>query len=94
MTPPTLLPFRIFSYPFNITLGKKMEVEVMTEALLEWETLESSQIDEIMAGKKPTPPEMNTKDDKPKGGASGDSEDDAPSLDESDLDLPDPSQLN
>ena len=33
------------------------KVEVMTKALLEWETIGEAQIDEIMSGKKPTPPE-------------------------------------
>lgn len=31
-------------------------VESMAQALLEWETLDASQIDEVMAGKKPSPP--------------------------------------
>jgi cell division protease FtsH len=32
------------------------KVEAMTKALLDWETLESDQIDDIMAGKQPRPP--------------------------------------
>jgi len=32
------------------------KVEAMTKALLEWETLDSDQIDDIMAGKPPRPP--------------------------------------
>ena len=32
------------------------KVETMTKALLDWETLESDQIDDIMAGKQPRPP--------------------------------------
>ena len=32
------------------------KVEEMAQALLEWETLDSDQIDDIMAGKKPRPP--------------------------------------
>ncbi len=32
------------------------KIEAIAAALLEWETLESNQIDEIMAGKKPSPP--------------------------------------
>ena len=71
------------------------KLEVMAKALLEWETLDSNQVDEIMSGKKPTPPEVKPDDSKPTGGASSDSKsDDEMSLDESDLDLPDPSQLN
>jgi cell division protease FtsH len=33
------------------------KVEVMTKALLEWETLNADQLDDIMAGKAPRPPE-------------------------------------
>ncbi len=33
------------------------KVEVMAKALMEWETLESDQIDDIMAGKDPKPPQ-------------------------------------
>jgi cell division protease FtsH len=33
------------------------KVEVMAKALMEWETLESDQIDDIMAGKEPKPPQ-------------------------------------
>ena len=33
------------------------KVEVMTKALLEWETLNAQQLDDIMAGKAPRPPE-------------------------------------
>ncbi len=71
------------------------KIEVMGKALLEWETLDSSQVDEIMAGKKPTPPPMpSDKNKKSKGGkgkqADSNSSDDEPSLNESDLDLPDP----
>lgn len=32
------------------------KVEAMTKALLEWETIDSDQIDDIMAGKAPRPP--------------------------------------
>jgi cell division protease FtsH len=32
------------------------KVEAMTRALLEWETLDAEQIDDIMAGKPPRPP--------------------------------------
>lgn len=32
------------------------KIETMTKALLEWETLDADQIDEIMQGKKPSPP--------------------------------------
>ena len=32
------------------------KVEVMTKALLEWETLDAEQLDDIMAGVPPRPP--------------------------------------
>jgi cell division protease FtsH len=38
------------------------KIETMTQALLEWETLDSDQINEIMEGKKPSPPK-STPDD-------------------------------
>ncbi|WP_424947614.1 ATP-dependent zinc metalloprotease FtsH [Candidatus Spongiihabitans sp.] len=74
------------------------KVEAMAKALLEWETLDAAQVDEIMAGKQPTPPppsnDQNTKSKGGKRGASAESDaDDAPALDESDLDLPDPAKL-
>ncbi|MXZ82088.1 MAG: ATP-dependent metallopeptidase FtsH/Yme1/Tma family protein [Gammaproteobacteria bacterium] len=51
---------RIISQEYDRAKQLLMEyrdkVEVMAQALLEWETLDASQVDEIMAGKKPTPP--------------------------------------
>lgn len=41
------------------------KIEIMAEALLEWETIDANQINEIMAGKKPTPPQSQS------GGSSG-----------------------
>jgi cell division protease FtsH len=44
------------------TLARKLlednrdKVEAMTKALLEWETIDAEQIDDIMAGKPPRPP--------------------------------------
>lgn len=48
------------------------KVEAMTAALLEWETIDAEQIDDIMAGRPPRPPRpapsMNPRpDDKPSG---------------------------
>jgi len=70
------------------------KVEVMAQALLEWETLEAAQVDEIMAGKQPTPPPEvvngDGKADAGKRGAAapdGEVDGDMPRLDESDLDL-------
>jgi cell division protease FtsH len=73
------------------------KIEVMANALLEWETLDSAQVDQIMAGEEPTPPaDVSSKDTRPKGGASANPKetDDTPTLDESDLDLPDPTNLS
>jgi cell division protease FtsH len=36
------------------------KVEAMTAALLEWETIDSDQIDDIMAGKPPRPPKPSS----------------------------------
>jgi cell division protease FtsH len=46
------------------------KIEVMTRSLIEWETLDAGQIDDIMAGKTPRPPE-STGGDKPSGGEPG-----------------------
>jgi cell division protease FtsH len=35
------------------------KVEAMTKALLEWETIDAEQIDDIMAGKPPRPPKSS-----------------------------------
>ena len=40
----------------NILEENRDKVEVMTKALMEWETIDSDQISEIMEGKDPTPP--------------------------------------
>ena len=49
--------------------GNRETVERMTRALLEWETIDESQIDEIMAGKDPSPPPKSAdSDSKKKGG--------------------------
>jgi len=41
------------------------KVEAMTHALLEWETLDSDQIDDIMAGKAPRPPKPTQSTSRP-----------------------------
>ena len=61
------------------------KVEAMAAALLEWETLDSKQVEEIMHGKAPTPPDPG--DDAPKDDAAKDTDSEVPTLDESDLDL-------
>ena len=48
------------------------KVEVMAKALMEWETLESDQIDDILAGKTPKPPSSDYDDSsKPNDGTKG-----------------------
>jgi len=42
------------------------KVEAMTAALLEWETIDSDQIDDIMAGKPPRPPKVLQYSDTPR----------------------------
>ncbi|MFQ5995521.1 MAG: ATP-dependent zinc metalloprotease FtsH [Acidiferrobacterales bacterium] len=41
----------------KIIEDNRTKIETMAKALLEWETLNAEQIDDIMAGKKPRPPE-------------------------------------
>jgi cell division protease FtsH len=43
------------------------KVEAMTAALLEWETLDADQINDIMGGKPPRPPKPTTPPVKPSG---------------------------
>ncbi|MGH8766433.1 MAG: ATP-dependent zinc metalloprotease FtsH, partial [Burkholderiales bacterium] len=38
--------------------GNREKVEAMAKALLEWETLDAEQLDDIMAGKPPRPPKV------------------------------------
>jgi cell division protease FtsH len=48
------------------------KVEMMTKALLEWETIDADQINEIMAGREPTPPKSVQLTKRPSsGGDSG-----------------------
>ena len=44
------------------------KVEVMTKALLEWETIDAEQINDIMAGRQPTPPKSVQLTKRPSGG--------------------------
>ena len=76
----------------DIIEGNRAKIEVMAHALLEWETLEAAQVDEIMLGKKPTPPAAESTDSGDAAGAGkragrGDDDPEVPHLDESDLDL-------
>ncbi|MEM7196037.1 MAG: ATP-dependent zinc metalloprotease FtsH [Pseudomonadota bacterium] len=66
------------------------KMHIMANALLEWETLDAGQVGQIMRGEDPSPPAENN--DSPYGGsgkAQSKDPDDAPTLDESDLDFPD-----
>ena len=42
----------------NILEGNREKVEMMAKALLEWETIDSDQIDDIAAGRPPRPPKI------------------------------------
>ncbi len=69
------------------------KVEVMAQALLEWETLDADQVDEIMAGKTPTPPDSTGSGNNRSGNVKHEPEKDdreAVFLDEGDLGLTDP----
>jgi cell division protease FtsH len=52
------------------TLEDNMDkLHVMADALMEYETIDSNQIDQIMDGKKPGPPDGWSDNDKPQGGS-------------------------
>ncbi len=70
------------------------KMEIMTRKLLEWETLESDQIEAIMKGEEPRSPEDGDQSDqKPGSGKSQKAVDDLDTdLSESDIDLPDPNE--
>ena len=76
----------------SIVEDNRAKIEVMAHSLLEWETLDSSQVDEIMAGKNPTPPPQVP--DRKRPPSSDSRPDGSPLLEESDLDLPNPDRLN
>jgi cell division protease FtsH len=48
------------------------KMHAMARALLEWETIDSDQLDDIMAGKEPRPPKDWTPRAPSSGGGSGD----------------------
>ncbi len=55
------------------TLVENMDkLHLMAEALMEYETVDAKQIDDIMMGKRPRPPEGWDDRDKPTGGESTD----------------------
>jgi cell division protease FtsH len=45
-----------YALAHKILEDNRDKVEAMTKALLEWETIDSEQIDDIMAGQPPRPP--------------------------------------
>ena len=51
--------------------GNKDKIHAMAKALLEWETIDADQIDDIMAGKPPRPPKDWTPRNPSVGGGSG-----------------------
>lgn len=53
----------------EIIEGHREIIEVMAHALMDWETLESDQLDQIMRGETPRPPTSSDGNDKPGGGA-------------------------
>jgi cell division protease FtsH len=81
-----------YSRARKIIEDERDKVEVMAKALLEWETLDADQIDDIMTGKQPRAPKLKPEADKksasgkPKSTAAGGSKDES----EDDTDLPDP----
>ena len=77
----------------KIIEDERGKLEIMAQALLEWETLDAEQIDDIMAGKQPKEPKVREKPSKPTSGKpeAGESTSDKESKDGSD-DLPDPNQ--
>ncbi len=61
----------------------KDKVKMMAEALMEWETLDSNQLDDIMAGRQPRPPEdLGGTPNKPSGKPTRDRAKVKPRLDE------------
>ena len=74
----------------EIIESNRDKMEVMAQALLEWETLDANQVDQIMKGEQPTPPDSDSSNTKPGGNDSSSPKEGSkpPSLDESDLDLP------
>ncbi|MBE0599805.1 MAG: AAA family ATPase, partial [Burkholderiaceae bacterium] len=56
----------------EILEGKRETVEAMAKALLEWETLDTEQINDIMEGRPPRPPkDLTAVEDRPSSGSGG-----------------------
>jgi cell division protease FtsH len=54
-----------YNRAFNMLTDNMDKLHLMANALMKYETIDSSQIDEIMVGKDPSPPEDWEEDDKP-----------------------------
>jgi cell division protease FtsH len=77
----------------KIVEDNRDKLEAMTVALLEWETLDATQINDIMEGKAPKPPEDKPKKKGPKGGTSAKKKAAKKKRSSSDeADLPDPTE--
>ena len=63
---------RIIDQQYNlakqILLDNRDKVETMTKALLEWETIDAEQIEDIMQGREPRPPKPSVPPQPPAGG--------------------------
>jgi cell division protease FtsH len=63
---------RIIDQQYNlakqILLDNRDKVETMTKALLEWETIDAEQIEDIMQGREPRPPKPSAPPQPPAGG--------------------------
>jgi len=58
----------------KLLIENRDKLDAMAEALLEYETIDRAQIDDIMAGRKPRPPaDWNDNDDHPAAGMDGES---------------------
>jgi cell division protease FtsH len=60
-----------YSVARTLIEGNKDKMHAMATALLEWETIDAEQIDDIMSGKPPRPPkDWTSSSNRPSGGAS------------------------
>jgi cell division protease FtsH len=76
----------------KIVEDNRDKLEVMTQKLLEWETLESDQIEQIMQGEVPRPPEEDKTPSNPSDGSTVESDLGESELSEEDIDLADPNE--
>ena len=56
---------RQYALARSLLEANRDKVEVMTKALLEWETLDADQVKDIMSGGEPRPPKYGTPEKKP-----------------------------